>query len=140
MARTKRADPEHQEQVAFFQWALLREERIPGLKNLYAVANAGAGGQAGRAGYMKAEGVKAGVPDICLAVVSQQGPVIYGSLYIEMKTPTTYPKPHQREWADRLEEAGMKVVRRCIRWQDAAKHCLEYLGLTVTPRTFPELF
>jgi hypothetical protein len=141
-AAAPRGPSEHQIQSEFFRWAALREAKVPELGLLYAVPNAAKRGPA-LASKMKREGLKAGVPDIVLPslqpVVSGQM-VFYGSLYIEMKLPTTYPSPHQRDWADRLERSGMKVVRRCTSWQDAARHCLEYLGVAVTPRAFPELF
>lgn len=156
-----RNDAEHTEQVFLFQWAAAKEGQIPQLANLYAVPNGSYKSKA-QAGRFRAEGLKAGVPDVCLAVarIADVGPApheggvvvsfdgksiplyvnVYGSLYIEMKAPDKHPRPDQRAWADRLEAQGMRVVRRCTSWQDAARHCLEYLGIEVTRRKFPELF
>ena len=72
---------EHQEQCAVVQWAALQHGRYPELALLYAIPNAGAGAQRGQAGKMKAEGVKPGVPDLCLPV--RRGKC--SGLYIEMK-------------------------------------------------------
>lgn len=154
MPRVGRPDNEHEIQKKLFSWIELHEGKIPELKNAFAIPNGGKRSKA-TAGKMKAEGQKAGVPDICLAVMAPRAQGVsgrpehgnwlpaspdYGSLYIEMKTPKGYPSPIQREWADRLDKAGMKVIRRCTSWQDAARHMLEYLGHEVTRRNYPELF
>lgn len=145
---------EHYEQVNLFSWLALKEERFPELACAYAIPNA-AKRSAHQGAWMKAEGMKAGVPDVVLPVmrtvwdpetqesrsgVLPRGGRNYGGLYIEMKSPDKYPRPNQREWADRLEAAGQKVIRRCTTWQEAAKHMLEYLGVEVTRAKFPELF
>jgi hypothetical protein len=143
-----RGNYEHAQQVALFQWAAIKEAHIPELACLYAIPNASR--RSPRQGaQMKAEGMKAGVPDVALPV---QRPIppdpdgntqqvgFYAALYIEMKAPDKYPRPEQRAWADRLERWGNKVVRRCITWQDAAREILSYLGHDVTRRKFPELF
>lgn len=135
---------EHQIQAMLFSWIDLKMASIPELACAFAVPN-GAYKSKAMAGKFKAEGLRSGVPDVVLAVLAEERvtgaiTMVYGSLYIEMKTPTTYPKPNQREWADRLEERGMKVVRRCTSWQDAAREMLVYLGHEVTRQKFPELF
>lgn len=139
--RKPRNDFEHQEQALLISWAFLREGSVPELENLYAIPN-GSDKSFGVAARMKAEGLKPGVPDLCLAVLRPlpECDAWWGSLYIEMKSPTGYPRPDQREWADRLEKRGMKVIRRCVKWEDAARHILEYLGIEVTRAKFPELF
>jgi hypothetical protein len=150
----RRNEHERREQSLFFQWKNLREHQIPELSCLYAIPNEGMGGRDRKYAMIvgaqrKAEGRQKGVPDICLPVQRRIPPPpeghagphgFYAALYIEMKTPTTYPKPEQRAWADRLERYGSKVVRRCTSWQDAARHVLSYLGHEVTRHGFPELF
>lgn len=157
VTRAPRRDIEHQEQVKLFGWAAIRSGQIPELDSLYAVPN-GSNKSKAQAGRFRAEGLKSGVPDVVLPCVRwhwRDGRVgdalsgqplngvdyfVYGGLYIEMKSPDNYPTPNQREWADRLERQGMKVIRRCTSWQDAAKHCLEFLGIEVSRKRFPELF
>lgn len=71
---------EHGEQAAVFCWASTRYESHPGIRYMFAIPN---GGERDRkvASQMKAEGVKAGVHDICLPV-ARGG---YFGLFIEMK-------------------------------------------------------
>lgn len=145
---------EHEIQAALFSWINAKTPAIPELENAYAVPNGSYKSKAS-AGRFRAEGLRAGVPDICLAVMAPRpqgvsytpdGPghlppsFEYGSLYIEMKRPGEKPRPSQVVWADRLEARGMKVIRRCTCWREAARHMLEYLGHEVTRRKYPELF
>ena len=60
-------DLEHQEQVALFNWAKFFENKCKDLGMMYAIPNGGKRHIA-VARKLKAEGVKAGVPDIFLAV------------------------------------------------------------------------
>lgn len=71
---------EHDDQVALFEWTLYNTGRWPELRYMFAVPNGGLRKKA-TAGKLKAEGAKAGVPDICLPV-ARGG---YHGLYIEMK-------------------------------------------------------
>lgn len=93
---------EHAHQVKVMEWAAGESAAWPEFELLYAIANAGAGAQRGQAGKMKAEGVKPGVPDLCLPVPRGS----YHGLYIEMKTETSGPSPEQRVWLARLKEQG----------------------------------
>ena len=52
---------EHLTQKAFFEWAAL--QRIPGIELLHATPNGGGRSKA-EAGRLKAEGVRAGQPDV----------------------------------------------------------------------------
>lgn len=145
---------EHYEQVNLFSWLALKEAQYPELESVYAIPNA-AKRSARQGAWMKAEGMKAGVPDVVFPLMrtiygpetqeSRSGVLprefhTYGGLYIEMKSPDKYPRPNQREWADRLERNGMKVIRRCTTWQEAARHIMEYLGVGNLEKKFPELF
>ena len=104
---------ERYEQRMLFQWAGLFSVRYPELDLLFAIPNAGGytGGfsrNAGRVANMKKEGVKPGVPDICLPV-ARGG---YHALYIEMKRQGTRAKsvsPDQLGWHLKLREAGNLV-------------------------------
>jgi hypothetical protein len=112
---------EHQHQVALFNWAAY--DKRPELKLLYAVPNSGK--RDGRQGaWMKAEGLKAGVPDIVLPVAWGG----YHALYIELKVGKNKPTPEQAEWLKRLYGAGNKATV-CYGW-DSAKETIErYLAL-----------
>ena len=55
------------EQQSLFRWAAYQSGKYPELKLLYHVPNGGSRNKA-EAGRFKAEGVKAGVPDLCLPV------------------------------------------------------------------------
>src|SRR5262245_46077094 len=71
---------EHVEQVALFKWAARNQGREPLLCLLFAIPNGGKRDKV-TAARLKAEGVKAGVPDICLPV-ARMG---YYGFWIEMK-------------------------------------------------------
>lgn len=93
---------EHAEQVLLFRRAALHRNRYPELALLHAVPN-WAGVKGPREGAArKAEGVRAGVPDVHLPV-ARGG---YIGLYIEMKYGSNKPTPEQRRWLADLERAG----------------------------------
>ena len=71
---------EAQEQMTLFSWAAMQSGKYPELNLLYHVPNGGSRHKA-EAGRLRAEGVKAGVPDLCLPVARGQ----YHGLYIELK-------------------------------------------------------
>lgn len=96
---------EHEEQVALFQWAALNVGRHPELERMFAIPN-GMWTTPSVAHRAKAEGLKAGVPDICLPF-GRRG---YHSLYIEMKTEVGEVRPEQRDWIHALNEAGNLAV------------------------------
>lgn len=98
---------EHDEQVAVFQWAAYQQSRNPELWLLHAVPNGGKR-HISVAMALKAEGVKPGVPDICLPV-ARRG---YHALFIELKAGNNKATPEQLEWIDRLgtENNFAKVV------------------------------
>lgn len=82
--------------------------RIPWIDLLYAIPNGGHR-DIRVAAALKAEGVKAGVPDLHWPI-SRCG---YNSLYLEVKTPHGRLSPNQKAMIARLEEAGnlVEVVR-----------------------------
>lgn len=92
---------EHKEQVAVMEWAEWQAGRHPALDLLHAVPNGGHRHPA-TAKKLQAEGVKRGVPDLCLP--SPRGG--YCGLYIELKVPGGRENPDQKWWRDRLVEQG----------------------------------
>ncbi len=70
------------------------------------------------------EGLRAGVPDVILAV-----PVGgYHGLFIEMKVEGRKASPWQLRWHERLKRYGYKV-ETCYGWEEAKDVILEYLKL-----------
>lgn len=102
MNRKKNGQPsEHAEQATFIQWCDLHGYEYPELTRVFAIPNGGFR-SAKTAGELKAEGVRAGVPDLCLPV--PRGP--YHGLYMETKVPPNKPTLHQIEWITFLEAQG----------------------------------
>lgn len=116
---------EHDDQRALFSWAEHAKGLRPELNLLFSVPNGGARSKA-TAGKLKAEGVKAGVPDVCLPV--PRGP--YGACYIEMKRMALPGRrngaesPAQKAWREALTDAGNYSVV-CRGWT-AARDVLEW--------------
>ena len=114
------------EQIALFQWSAWNEKSMPELILLHHIPNGGHRSKA-TAGRLKAEGVKSGVPDICLPV-PRGG---FHGLYIELKRVSgNQPTKHQKEWISTLERGGYKAVV-CFGWETAAKTITEYLKMGV---------
>lgn len=116
---------EAQEQTALFAWAdqCVQLGVHPELKMMYAVPNGGRRDNI-EAAHLKQQGVKAGVPDICLAVPRGK----YHGLYVEMKVGDNKPTDKQNEWLANLSYYGyaVKVCYSCL----AAKTAIErYLSL-----------
>lgn len=89
-------DREHQEQVAVVRWF---DAQYPALRGrLFAIPN---GGQRNLvvAAKLKAEGVRAGVPDLCLPV-ARHG---FHGLWIELKAPKRGDAPAGRLQASQIE-------------------------------------
>ena len=107
---------ESAEQKRLFAWSRMEARRIPELALMYSVPNGGSRHSA-EASNLKAEGVKAGVPDIHLPVRRQQ----FNGLYIELKRTafalpeTGYTKwgtvsAEQLQWLAALNAAGSHAV------------------------------
>ena len=111
---------EHQIQVGVFQWINTVKEMYPVLKNAYAIPNGGSRNER-EAANLKAEGVRAGVPDVFLAYPSKE----FHGLYIEHKTKkgqltkdkpiylkntkiVRYIREGQETWFKRLQDAGYR--------------------------------
>ena len=117
-----RNNHEHDNQVAVFKWAALNEKKWPELAVLYAIPNAAK--RSPRLGaYMKAEGLRAGVPDIHLPVPRGT----YAGLFVEMKAGKSKPTPSQNEWHERLRVLGHRV-EVCYGWPSAVNVIEKYLA------------
>lgn len=103
---------EHDIQVALMRWMRLQHRKA--YKVTYATPNA-AKRTPRQGAYMKAEGLKSGVPDICIPI-PRKG---FGALYIELKREGGKLTDNQAEWLDNLNEAGNMAVL-CVGF-DAAK-------------------
>lgn len=105
------AGSEHSHQAAIFQWIAIEGSKfVEDFALLYAIPNGGDRSMSVGAA-MKAEGVKKGVPDMHYPV-----PVMWHSLYIELKTPGRERTKNgglsddQVKWARRLRKQGHAVV------------------------------
>lgn len=117
--------PDHhpgRNQTALFAWAERNLDKYPDLKWMYAIPNGGHR-HVSVAVKLKAEGVKAGVPDVCLPA-ARRG--CHG-LYLEMKVGDNKPTVGQEAYIDYLKSAGY-CVHVCYSAVDARKAIEWYLG------------
>ncbi len=112
---------EHDHQAALFCWAALESYRLPELQLLFAIPNGGHRDRL-RGGQLKAEGVKAGVPDIMLPVARSQ----WHGLWIEMKSPSGRLSDYQAAWIKELQKQHYQVSI-CYSWIEARDTILTYL-------------
>jgi hypothetical protein len=96
---------EHQEQAALMAMCAALEGQHPEIALLYAIPNGGHRHVA-VAARLKAEGVKAGVPDLHLPVARGR----WHGLYLELKVGRNKPTPEQAQWHERLRAQGYAVV------------------------------
>lgn len=73
---------------------------------------------------LKSEGLKAGMPDICLPV----GRGVFHALYIELKVGDNKPSKKQKEKLSQLAAVGNKAVV-CYGWEDAKNEICKYMTL-----------
>lgn len=109
------------EQICLFRWATYSSGAMPELKLLYHVPNGGKRDIA-TAKKLKAEGVKAGVPDICLPVARGK----YHGLYIELKVGKNKTTENQDMWLEALNKNGY-YTNVCYGWEEASKVITDYL-------------
>jgi hypothetical protein len=113
---------EAQEQMTLFSWAAMQSGKYPELNLLYHVPNGGSRHKA-EAGRLRAQGVKSGVPDLCL-------PVARGTnhgLYIELKRQRGGRiSEEQVRWINGLLKQGYAAAV-CKGWQEAANVITDYL-------------
>ena len=126
-----RPPSESEEQRRLISWCRAHEAAYPDLAWIYAVPNGGHRHKA-VAGRMKAEGVKAGYPDLALDVARGH----FHGLRIELKREKrslSRVQPRQSAWHDRLESQGYAVY--VCYGADAAKQALlAYLALPTPER------
>ena len=112
------------EQQLLFRWARFYVSKYPELALLYHIPNGGSRRKS-EAGRFKAEGVKAGVPDLFLPAARGN----FHGLYIEMKRKAGgRVSADQKAWINALSKQGY-AVRVCLGWEDAARTLEEYLQL-----------
>jgi hypothetical protein len=115
---------EYQIQSTFVTLCRLHERRYPALQLAYGIPNAGAGASRGRAGKMKAEGARPGIPDWCLPVSNGR----HIGLYIEFKrNKFMHGTAVQKSVHSRLRLAGHRV-EVCWDVEQAWKLVREYLA------------
>lgn len=112
---------EHGEQSCLMDWVERKLHIYPSLRWLFAIPNGGKRDKA-VAAALREEGVKAGVPDLCLPVPRGE----YHGLFIELKVGNNQPTPEQREWIAALREAGYRV-EVCWGMEAARDVLIEYL-------------
>lgn len=100
--RRKPRDEEHRLQVQCVKWFRYAHPDLAPL--LFAIPNGGARNEVTGA-KLKAEGVVAGVADLCLAV-----PRDGGVLFLELKTPKGRQSGSQLQWQAAVTDAGNTYV------------------------------
>ncbi len=118
---TRRQHPEEDEQEALMNWARLCQKQYPPLSLMFHIPNGGKR-NATEAARLKAQGVKAGVPDLFLAHPSGD----YHGLFIEMKAGDNKPTRNQLQWIEDLRCEGYAACV-CYGWQSAAAVILKYI-------------
>ena len=117
---------EHSHQAAFFCWA--QQQDCKPLEFMHAIPNGGLRNKV-QASHLKAEGVRPGVPDVCLPYPCGQ----YHGLYLEFKKPGHEGRKdgglskHQIRYRDFLKSCNYahKVV---YSWLQAAEETVNYLN------------
>lgn len=109
---------EHDIQVAFFRELAWREAQDERLQLVCAIPNAGKR-SIGAANYYKAEGLRAGMPDVLIPVPARG----YGALWIEFKAPGKKMTAAQKDKAHLLQKYGHRVLcldnaQEAIEWTD----------------------
>lgn len=118
MPNKKGQPTEAEEQAALFEWA----SYYPELRFMYAVPNGGSRNII-EAKNLKRQGVKSGVPDICLPVAAGG----YHGLYIELKVGKNKPSENQEQWLEYLNKAGY-MTKVCYGFQEARETIAGYIS------------
>lgn len=109
------------EQETLIQWCGWQQSKYPELKLLYHIPNGGSRNTL-EAANLKRQGVKAGVPDLCLPV-ARSG---FHGLYIEMKYGRNKTTENQKEWLEALKEQGY-FTTVCYGAEEAERIIARYL-------------
>jgi len=112
---------EHTEQCKVIEWATWNRNLHPALELLFAIPNGGKR-HVITAKRLQREGVKAGVPDLCLPWPTKRHP----GLYIEMKYGKNTVSGKQRWWLERLSSVGY-CVSVCYSAEAAITEICDYL-------------
>lgn len=117
---------EAEEQCKLMSWAnhCAYTGIYPELALLFAIPNGGKR-NAAEAAHLKRQGVKAGVPDLCLAVPRGE----YHGLYIELKVGKNKPTDNQLGWLRLLRQYGYAVAV-CYSAEEAKDVIDKYLNQT----------
>ena len=114
----KAANTEHDLQVSCLRWLRFAHPMVL----YYAIPNGGYR-TASNAKSLRAEGLRAGIPDLHIPIASQG----YHSLYIEMKNGKAGRlSEHQKEMHERLRDYGNKVVV-CKTFDEFRREINDYL-------------
>lgn len=111
------------EQEALFRWVSFYRGYCPDVDLLYHIPNGGKR-DAKEAAHLKRQGVRAGIPDLCLPV-PRGG---FHGLYIELKAGENKPTEKQKGWLDALTKQGYATAV-CYGWQAAKEVIEKYLGM-----------
>jgi hypothetical protein len=122
--RNYRTDDESGQQEALFVWAAYNTQRMPELEYMHHIPNGGKR-DAKTAVALKRQGVKAGVPDICLPAPRGE----YHGLYIELKAGKNKTTEKQSHWLEYLHDHGYYTAI-CYGWELAAELIERYLKHT----------
>ena len=112
---------EHSHQVALFAWAALQAKTYPELRLMFAIPNQRHTSVISGARF-KAEGVKAGLPDIFLPAARGRA----HGLFLELKRPGGVVAKEQYQWNNSLNDAGYIAII-CYGWEEARDAILTYL-------------
>ncbi len=115
---------EAEEQKALFQWANMSLGKYPDLEWMYHITNEGKRSKTYGADLVR-QGLKKGVPDICLPVPRGK----YHGMYIEMKRVGETLTDDQKRYMNGLAKNGYCCYTADKGWEDAAKAITWYLNL-----------
>lgn len=120
---------EHVIQSQVFRWAELQSGVHPELRLLFAIPNSGKRSYA-LAAYMRAEGLRAGFPDMGLPV-ARCG---FSALYIEQKAKDGKVSDNQRAWHEKLRKEN-NLVEVCYGFEATIDILTRYVtGQITAPR------
>ena len=109
------------EQISLFKWADFASGTYPSLSLMFHIPNGGKRTKSA-GGKLKAEGLRAGVPDICLPV-----PIApYHGLFIELKVLGGRLSKEQTAWIEGLSLQGYMAVS-CYGFEEAQSTIIKYL-------------